>query len=145
MLKHMKPMGRGNVLLKSFHVIISKFSDISAPCADHVVMVLPEMPVLIPRLAVLEGSFLGKTEPAHHFEGLLNELERKMDAVFDQKLVHLLGGNVLFRLEKHLEHLEPIFELIDVRLMEELFKMLFFFPVDRFHNSRVAYAGPGMS
>ena len=82
MLKHVKPMGRGNVLLKAFHIIISKFNDAAASCADHVVMMLAKMPVFIPRLAVLEGPFLGETEPAHHFKGLLNEFMRKMDTVF---------------------------------------------------------------
>jgi hypothetical protein len=137
MLKHVKPMGDGDVLLKAFHIIISEFNDIAASCADHMVMMLAKMPVLISRLAVLEGPFLGETEPAHHFQGLLNELIGKMDTVFGQQLVHLRGGNVLLRLEKHLQHLEPIFELIDVRLMEELFKMLFFFQMDGFHNGRI--------
>jgi hypothetical protein len=137
MLKHVKPVGYGNVLLKALQIIIPKFDDIAASCTDHVVMMLTQMPVLITRLTILEGSLLGKTEPAHHFQGLLNELIGKMDTVFGQQLVHLRGGNVLLRLEKHLQHLEPIFELIDVRLMEELFKMLFFFQMDGFHSDRI--------
>ena len=82
--------------------------------------------MLITGLPVPEGSFLGEPETAHHFQGLVNEFMGKVDAVFDQQLVHLLGGDVLFSLEKHLEDLKPVFKLIDVRLEKELFEMLLF-------------------
>lgn len=127
MLKHVESAGGGDILLKAFQVLVSEFNDVSASCADHMVMVLAEMSVLITGLPVLEGPFLGKSEPAHHFQGLVNELIGKMDTVFGQQLVHLLGRDVFFGLKKHLENFIAILELIDVRLKEELFEMLFFF------------------
>jgi hypothetical protein len=136
MLKHVKPVGYGDVLLKAFQVVVAELNDVAASRADHVVMMLAEMSVLITGLTVLEGSLLGETEPAHHLQGLVNKFVGKMDPVFGQQPVHLLGGNVFFRLKEHLEDLEPIFELIDVGLKEEPLEMLFFFQMYRLHNLR---------
>ena len=133
MLKHVKPIGGGDILLEAFQVIVSEFRDVSAPCADHMIMMLAKVSMLIANLPVFEGSFLGEPETAHHFQGLVNELIGKVDTVFGQELVHFLERNVLFSLEKHLEDLKTIFKPIDVRLKKEPFEMLLFFSMYWLH------------
>jgi hypothetical protein len=114
MLKHVKPLGGGDVLLETLQVVIFEFYNVSASGADHMVMVLAKMPMLVSGLCVLELSFLGKSEPAHHIQGLSHELIGKIDAVFAQQLMHLLGRDVLFSLQKCFENLKTVFEFIDV-------------------------------
>jgi hypothetical protein len=135
MLKHVKTMGGGDILLESLQVFIFKFGDTAASGTDHMVVVLAKVPMFIAGLPVVKGALLGKPEAAHHMKGLADEIERQVEVLLQKHLMKLLGGQVLFRLEKHLQNFQTLFKLVDIRVFEERFEMLFFSMMQRFHNN----------
>jgi hypothetical protein len=87
---------------------------------------LPDVPMLVAHLAVVEPVFLGETELAHQFERILDERGFEMQTVFGEKRVQLLGSDVPLGLKKGLQDSKSIFEAVDIFLREEDFELLFF-------------------
>ena len=52
----------------------------------------------------------------------------------DLPIHQFAGGNMAFGLQKNFEDFEPIFKFINVFLLKEFFKLLFFQVMNSFHN-----------
>ena len=132
-LQHMKPLGCGYLDLQLLDSLLFELQDLSAFGADHVIMVLTQMAMLVKNHAIIEAAPAGKAEVAHQLKGFPNEFRIQLPAILFQKLVDSLDGHVLFGLQKSLQHLEPIFEIVDMLLFEQLFKLPFFLEMYLFH------------
>ena len=134
-LQHVKPVGRSQKNLAVFHLVVLKLDDAAALCADHVVVVLAQVAVLVAGQTVVELVFPGEAELAHQFEGVPHEFGVISVSKGGQQLLQLLGGDVLFGVEKRVQDLEPVFKTVDVFLLEQGDELLFFLVVNRFHGA----------
>jgi hypothetical protein len=129
----MKTVGGCDLDLQLLDLSLFEFDDIAAFGADHMIMVLAQMPVLIKDHAIVKASPLGESETAHQLQGLAHELGIQIPAVVFKHLMDFFDGHMFFGLQERFQHLEPIFEIVDVFLFEQLFKLLLFLKVYLFH------------
>jgi hypothetical protein len=133
-LQHVKAEFVGNSLLQLFEMIVAELKDFHAPGADHVVVVLTEMAMLVTHLAVFKSIPAGKAVVGHQIEGVLDEIRLEIVSVLPQPHHQFLPGDVLFDLQKNLQNCEPILEAVDAFLFEEFLELRFFLFVNQLHD-----------
>jgi hypothetical protein len=140
-LEHVKPVIAGDRQLEGLQGIVFEFDDVPAFGADHMVVVLPQMTMLIIDFAVVECVFLGKTEAAHQFEGFEDEIRLENHSLRLQQPGKTADGHMALGFQKPLQNPEPILEAIDLLLLEEFFELFFFLPVNLLHDRMLALYG----
>jgi hypothetical protein len=133
-LEQMKSALRGDLKLELLHGLVLKLKDAFALGANHVVMVLAQMMVLIAGLAVIEQVFPGKPVMAHQFDGITDKLELQACALGIHQDVQFLSRHMMFGGQKNFQHGQPILEPIDSILLEKLYELLFFLLVNRLRS-----------
>ena len=133
MLQHVKAIRACNIYLQLFQLIILKFNNFFTFGANHVVMVLTHMPVFIPYDAVFKCEFGGKAITAHKIKGVRNKLRRQCDTVLRGNFYEILFRYVPLGLQKDFQNLYPILQIIDILMLKELSKLLFFLEVYLLH------------
>ena len=126
-------MGCGYLYLKIFKPVFSEFNNLSAFCADHMIMVLAEVHVLITVMSIVEPVFLSETETNHELKGVSDKIRFKIISIFLQEINQLTAGQVLFGLQKNFKNIESVFKIIYGFLFEKFFELLFFLTVNMFH------------
>jgi hypothetical protein len=134
-LEHVESVFGRDFNLHVFNRILFEFYNFAALDANHVVMVLPEMPVFIAYDAVVEFVFPRETEITHKLERISHELAVEIMPFFIEHLSQFGGGDMILGLKKGFEHLEPVFEIIDISSPEKLFELFFFLKMSPFHTS----------
>jgi len=135
-------MRSGDLGLEALQFFIPELQDLSALGANHVIVVLSQVPVFVSHLAVVESVFLRKSEPAHQLQGVPNKIGRKGVSVIVEYLNEFTRGDVVLDLEKNLENRVPALKLIDMLLLEEFLELFFFLVMNPLHRYLV---GPGRS
>jgi len=123
----------GNLNLEVFQVFILKFNYFSAFCADHVIMVLSQVAVFISELPVIEPISLSKPVAAHELQRVSYKIAGVIIAGVIKDLDQFSGGDMLLFLEECFQDVVSVFKSIDLFLVEKLFELFLFLPVQRFH------------
>jgi hypothetical protein len=76
---------------------------------------------------------MGKSKTAHQLKGFVDEIPFQFPTVAFQQPYDILDGHVLFGLQESLQDFEPILEIVDVFLFEQLLELPLFLKVNLFH------------
>ena len=134
-LQHVKPLGSCDLDLQLLDPILFEFQYFSAFGADHMIMVLTQMPVFVKNHATVKTALMGKSKTAHQLKGFVDEIPFQFPTVAFQQPYDILDGHVLFGLQESLQDFEPILEIVDVFLFEQLLELPLFLKVNLFHFS----------
>ena len=134
-LQHVKPLGSCDLDLQLLDPILFEFQYFSAFGADHMIMVLTQMPVFVKNHAIVKTALMGKSKTAHQLKGFVDEIPFQFPTVAFQQPYDILDGHVLFGLQESLQDFEPILEIVDVFLFEQLLELPLFLNVNLFHFS----------
>ncbi len=99
-LQHVKPLGSCDLDLQLFDLFLFEFQDFSAFGADHMIMVLTQVPVLVKNHTIIKAALVGKSETAHQLKCFLDEFRFQLPTVAFQQSHDLLDGHVLFGLQE---------------------------------------------
>jgi hypothetical protein len=133
----MEPMVGGNLNLQLLYSVFFEFQNFSAFRADHVVMVLSQMPMFIESDAIVKLALVRKTETAHQCERFFDKSRTQLPAVGGEPLSQFVDRYMFFSLQECFKHLKSIFEFIDMFLFEQLFELLLFLNMDLFHLTSI--------
>ena len=136
-------MDSGDLNLQFFELVFFEFNDFSAFSANHMIVMLTEVAVLISGLAVVKSASVSKTKTAHELQGFAHKLRVHLAAALRQQLGQFVNGNMLFGLQKDFEDIKSIFKIINVLLLKQLFELFFFLKMNLFHWDY--FDGPGIS
>jgi hypothetical protein len=129
-LEQVKTTFGGDLNLKLLYGLILKLKDAFAFGANHVVVVLAKVMVLIAGLAVVEQVLPGKPIVAHQVNGIANKFQFQSRTLGLDQVGQFLGRHMVFGGQENLQHYQPVFESIDSILLEKLYELLFFLLMD---------------
>jgi hypothetical protein len=109
---------------------IFELDDLSALGADHVVVMLPQMPMFISGLAIVESILLCKTVAAHQIDGVRHKFGGQSMTVSIDQFGQIFGGHMVFGSQKNVKNGQAVIEAINAILFEQLYKLLFFLLMD---------------
>ena len=81
-LEHMESVGRSGIYLQFLNLIFFEFNDLSAFCANHMVMMLTQVPVFVTNSAIIKLTLMSKTETTHQLKGVPDEVRFHFQSVF---------------------------------------------------------------
>ena len=109
-------MGGGNIHLELFHLAAIEFNNPFALGTDHMVMVIPQMPVFIAKPAVIESILLCKSEATHDFQGFFDDIRLEEMSFILEQLSQFANCNMLFcqqeRLKDRVSFLKSIEQVV---------------------------------
>jgi hypothetical protein len=141
-LQHVKPLRGGDLQLQVFKAIVLKFKNALAFCANHMVVMLTEMTVLITDHAVVEPVFAGKAKSAHQFQRIADKIGGKTVSVSLENFDQFICSQMLFGLKEDFQYMKPVLEPINVFLLKQLLKLLFLLTVYLLHDESVVLLNP---
>ena len=134
MLEHVKALIGGNLQLQGFQLCVTEFDYLAALDADHVIVMITEVTMLIPDLAIVKPILLCKPEPAHKLQSIVDEILFEMMPVLLKPLGEFCRCEVVLGLQKHLQDVVAIFEVIYIRMGKQLLELFFFLRMNLGHS-----------
>ena len=129
----MEPAIGCNLNLEVLQVFILEFNYFSALRSDHMIMVLSQVAVFISELPVIKPISLSKPVAAHELQRVSYEIAGVIIAGVIKDLDQFSGGDMLLFLKEGFQDVVSVLKLIDLFLVEKLFELFLFLPVQRFH------------
>ena len=97
-------MFQGDLFLQSFQGLVFKFNNATAFGANHVVMVLSQVTVLISDLAIVESNTVGKSVMTDQLQSFLDKCFLEILSVFPDQGLQFSCGDMVFGVQKHFDH-----------------------------------------
>jgi len=114
--------------------VVFKLNDPVALGADHMVMMLTDVPMLISNNTIVEAVFVGKTIATHEVQGIRNKGRHQGDIFFFYDFIQFILRKVLLCLKKSLQHFHAVFQAVNIFLLKKLLELFFFLKMDRLHH-----------
>ena len=102
MILNLKLILFGDGELLFFNRIIVELNNFSTLYADHMIMVLTQVPVLVKNHTIIKTALMGKSETAHQLKCFMDEIRFQLPTIAFQQPQDLLDGHVLFGLQESL-------------------------------------------
>jgi hypothetical protein len=132
-LKGMKPMPCRNLSLQVLKFLVFEFHNRQTFGADQMVMMMPDMSMFISHMPVLKAVFQCESEMTQQSERFLYEFKGEITSLVGQRVEQITGRHMMLGLQKRVQNLIPVFQTVNVFLMEQLFKLFLFLTMKLFH------------
>jgi len=125
-LKNVKSPAVCDRFLQGLHLLILEFNNLAALGADEVVMMMPEVAVLISGRLAFKLLFLGEPEIHPSIHALPDKAILIIVPSLLQPLHDFFKGQVVLRIQKHVDDVEPHVRVLQAVRLDEGSEILFF-------------------